>query len=165
MKGFWKKCNWIIDFWIRCVPRDKICERSRCLEMLKGLRKNGVNEARVSYFFLHERQSKIIFSEILEAESCWDTSSRLWGCSRKGLPNTFLKMLQCVCLLVARGVEMRVAEPSHVKYNMWNQHLINYVFVLTNMKEPSFSGIKDLHVNEKHGLQVFACHKYLVKIC
>lgn len=123
MKSFGKKKrNQMAYFWIRRVPRGKICERGGCLRIRRwnfavnqfylekmfglgslscytSLRKNGVNAARVSYFFFfNEGWGKMIFF--------WDSSSRTLeqkcqtvGTQPYGLAKHLFTMLPCSLLL------------------------------------------------------------------
>jgi len=143
MKSFGKKKrNQMAYFWIRRVPRGKICERGGCLRIRRwnfavnqfylekmfglgslscytSLRKNGVNAARVSYFFFfNEGWGKMIFSEILQAEH-WNRNARLSGRSPMGLPSTFLQCCCVVCFFDAAWSE----DADCWRFTRWMQYV------------------------------------------
>lgn len=77
-----------------------------------------MNEARGSYVFLMKGEVKLFFLRFLKQNPAETQVADCKDAVIRACQTPFLKCCSVVCLLVAHGVEMWVAEASHVKYNM-----------------------------------------------
>jgi len=69
-------------------------------------------------FFLMKGEVKLFFLRCLKQNSAEAQVADCKDAVVRACRTPCLKCCGVVCLLVARGVEAWVAEPSHVKYNM-----------------------------------------------